>query len=678
MTRDLGPLLAPRSVAVVGASDDATKWGFGIARGVLRNADRRRVEFVNARSPTVLGRATVPSLRDLDEPVDCAVLVVPARAFEEVIEDGLARGVKAFVGITIGFAEAGEEGRALEERVTARVREHGAVLLGPNCMGVWAGYDAFDAAWLENGQQPGPLAIVSQSGGLGVDFVSYGIEMSLGLSHFVSVGNQADLAVGDVVDYLAEDPRVRAIGVYCEDFRDGRAFLHAVARARQQGKPVLVLSPTGDSAARAAQSHTGSLVSTRRVVEAALGDAGALLVSTPEELMEAAQGLLMTRRPRGRRVAILSDGGGIAVIAAGVLAAEGFEVPELSAATQEHVRALRPGAASTRNPVDLTAIMDDQLTYPRVLDALMTSGEVDAAIMIGSFGTLTHEEPGRDPEEARAADVLAASGHPLVVAMQWTGEPPWQALRDGGVPAFRRVGAACRALAAAYRFETAPVRATPPWPEAAPPVTDTGYTAARELLAAGGVPFAPAAEVTTSPAALAAAVKLGYPVVLKALGLEHKSDAGGVVLGIADAATLREVFDDLGGRLAPPAFSVERMVAAPVSAELVCGVIRDPRFGPVALVGGGGTAVELLDDVVLALAPLTAEEAEAALRRLRTFPLLDGFRGRPRLAIAAAAEAIAAFTRVAAAHPELAEVEINPLLVAPDFALALDARTIRA
>lgn len=677
MTRDLTPLLNPRSVAVVGASDDPAKWGFGIARGVLRGAGRRRVELVNARTPIVQGLPAVASLRDLDEPVDLAVLVVPAHAFEQVVEDGLARGVQAFIGITIGFAEAGAEGRAIEERVARRVRESGAVLLGPNCMGVWSGHEAFDAAWLDNGQVPGPLALVSQSGGLGVDFASYGIEMGLGMSHFVSVGNQADVTAADLISHLARDPLVGAIGVYCEDFRDGRAFLRAVAGAREAGKPVIVLSPMGDSAARAAQSHTGSLVSTRRVVAAALGDAGALLVATPEELMEAAQGLLMTTRPRGRRVGVLSDGGGIAVIATGVLAADGFVVPELSDALQARLRELRPGAASTRNPIDLTAVFGDLDEYPRVLDALMTSGEVDAAILVGSFGTMTHEEPGRLDETA-AAEKMVAAGHPLVAAVQWIDEPPWRALRDGGVPAFRRVGSACRALAAAHRFATADVRVTPAWPAPATPAPGTGYMAARELLRAGGVPFAEAEEVAGADEAVAAAGRIGYPVVLKALGAEHKSDGGGVVLGLETPEALATAVSDLAARLDPPSFSVERMVVAPVSAELVCGVIWDRRFGPVALVGGGGTAVELLDDVVLALAPLTPAEAEAALRRLRTFPLLDGHRGRPPLAVGAAAEAIAALTRVAAAHPELAEVEINPLLVTPDFALALDARTIRA
>ena len=224
------------------------------------------------------------------------------------------------------------------------------MLLGPNCMGVWSGHEAFDAAWLDNGQVPGPLALVSQSGGLGrrlrvVRHRDGARDVAL------RVGRQPGRRhAGDVISHLAGDPLVRAIGVYCEDFRDGRGFLRAVTQAREAGKPVIVLSPTGEPAARAAQSHTGSLVSTRRVVSAALGDAGALLVATPEELMEAAQGLLMRTRPAGPRVAVVSDGGGIAVIATGVLAADGFVVPELSAGLQARLRELRPSAASTRQP----------------------------------------------------------------------------------------------------------------------------------------------------------------------------------------------------------------------------------------------------------------------------------------------------------------------------------------
>ena len=452
---DLTPLLNPRSVAVVGASDDPAKWGFGIARGVLRGADRRRVELVNARSPSVQGLPTVASLRDLAEPVDLAVLVVPARRLRG---GGRGRPCAGRAGVHRDHDRVrggGAEGRAVEERVAARVREAGAVLLGPNCMGVWSGHEAFDAAWLDQGQVPGPLAIVSQSGGLGVEFVSYGIEMALGLSHFVSIGNQADLAAGDLVAHLAGRARVRAIGVYCEDFRDGRGFLRAVAEARGRASRC-VLSPTGSRPARAAQSHTGSLVSSRRVVEAALRDAGALLVATPEELMETTQGLLMPtpaarpagrdpvrrrrhrgdrgRRPGGRRVRASRS---------------------CPTGLQAQIRDLRPGAASTRNPVDLTAVMGrPPHTYPRILDAVIDQRRGGRG---GADRELRHDDArgagpagrdggrGDDRRRRRIRWWPPCSGRASRRVAQ---------LRAGGVPAFRRVGSACRALAAAAAFET--------------------------------------------------------------------------------------------------------------------------------------------------------------------------------------------------------------------------------
>jgi acyl-CoA synthetase (NDP forming) len=675
--RDLTPLLAPRSVAVVGASDDVAKWGYGVARAVLRGGARRRVHLVNARATTVAGLAAVASLRDIGEPVDCAVLVVPAPLLEAVVEDGLAAGVRAFIGFATGFAEAGAAGREVEERLARRVREAGAVLLGPNCMGAWAGHVEFDAAWLD--APVGPFAFVSQSGGLGVEVGAYARELRLGLSHFVSVGNQADLTIADVIDHLVSVPEARVIGVYCEDFRDGRAFLASVDRAAAAGKPVLVISPSGPSAARAAGSHTGSLVSDGRVVEAALRDAGALLVATPEEMMEAAAALLGPSLPVGARVAVLADGGGVSVIAASLLAAEGFVMPELSTPLQEAIRRERPGAASTANPIDLTAVLADLDLYARLATHLLTSGEVDAVLLAGSLGTIEHESPERTIERdacATIAAAVAAAGRPLVAALQWTGEPAWQTLRDGGVPAYRRLSAAVRSLALAHRFATATRRVAPVVPVAGAKGGQTGYLAARALVAAAGVPLVAARAVDDAGAAAAAAAAIGYPVVVKAMHAEHKSDGGGVVLGVADDAALRGVVARLHEQLGPCTLTVERQADVSDGVEVVVGVRRDPRFGPVAMVGLGGVLVELLDDVALALAPLTDGEAATVLARLRGYPLLTGHRGRPAVDLSALCAAIAAVTRCAAANPWIAELECNPIVATPRGAVALDARVL--
>jgi acyl-CoA synthetase (NDP forming) len=676
---DLEALLAPAAVAVVGASDDPGKWGNGIARAVLEGADARRVHLVNHRQSEVLGRPAVPSLRDLPEPVDCAVVVVPAAAFAGVIEDGIAAGVRSFIGITTGLGERGADGLAAERAIVERVRAAGARLLGTNCMGVWVARSRFNAAWID--APAGRLAIVSQSGALGVDLARQAYQMRMGLSHFVSVGNQSDITIAEVVAACATDDSVGAIGVYCEDFVDGRAFLRSVALAAERGKPVVVLAPGGAFAARAAASHTGSMLSDAKVVRALLDDAGAALVSTPEDLMETAQLLLAPHRPRGGRVAVVSDGGGMSVIASGVLASEGLEVPELSAGLQAAVREQRPEAAGTANPVDLTGVLSDFEVLGRVSRTLLDSGEVDTTLMAVSLGFYTEPEPERTDEVeagrhlAREAD---AAGRPVVLVTPYTDGTPAAAVRDADVPVYAGIGAACRALGRAVRLAGGPRRAVPGLPAAAAHAPEASYFGARRLLAASGVAFPAAREAVTRDEVLAVGAELGFPVVLKALAASHKSEGGGVAVGLRDEWALAAAFDGMQERLAAPSYSVERFEPGAGGVELICGVRVDPRFGPVVLVGLGGLTVELLEDVVLAAAPVDADEAAAMLARLRAYPLLDGYRGRPRLDVRAAAEAIAAISACAAAQPHIAELEVNPLLVTAAGATALDARIVPA
>jgi acyl-CoA synthetase (NDP forming) len=675
--RDLSPLLAPESVAVVGASDDPGKWGNGIARAVLESADVRRVHLVNHRQGEVLGRPAHASLRDLPEPVDCAVVVVPAGAFEAVIEDGLAAGVRSFIGITTGLGERDGAGRAAERAIVERLRAAGSMLLGTNCMGVWVARSRLNAAWID--PPPGRLAIVSQSGALGVDLARQAHQMQLGLSHFVSVGNQSDITIAEVVRACAHDDSVGAIGVYCEDFVDGRAFLRSVEVAAGQAKPVVVLAPGGGPAARAAASHTGSMLSDARVVRSLLADAGAALVATPEELMETAQLLLAPHRPRGRRVAVVSDGGGMSVIASGVLATEELEVPELSAAARAAVLEQRPEAAGTANPVDLTGVLSEFEVLGRVTRTLLDSGEVDTTVLAASLGFYTDVDPERTDEVEAAhhlAAQAAAAGKPVVVVTPYPELAPAAALRGHDVPVFRGVGAACRALGTAVRLAGGPRRPVPalPVPDAQAP--DASYFGARGLLAAAGVPFPEAREARSRDEVLQAAAEIGYPVVLKALAASHKSEGGGVAVGLADAGALAAAADGMRARLDPPSYSVEACVDGSGAVELICGIQVEPRFGPVLLVGLGGMMVELLEDAVLGIAPVDPGEAADMLARLRGFPLLDGHRGRDRLDVAAAADAIAAISACAAGQPDVAELEVNPLLVLREGVMALDARIV--
>jgi acyl-CoA synthetase (NDP forming) len=682
VTRDLRPLFAPRSVAVVGASSDPSKWGNVLARGALRGAHRRTVYLVNRAGGEILGTRAVPSLANLPHPPELVVLSVPASGFEQAVHEALAAGAKAIVAISAGLGEHDEAGKGVEAAVTERVRAAGAVLLGPNCLGVFDADAELDLGW--SALPAGEVALVSQSGNLALELARLAIAAGLGFSRFVSLGNQADLVAADVLDELVAHERTRVIALYLEDFRDGRAFVAAAARARAAGTPVVLLpgGTSGSSARAAAQSHTGALVSDSRAIDAACAAGGILRVATPAQLIDAAQALRSGRLPRGRRVAVYADGGGHGVIAADVLAAAGLDVPALSPRTRATLGGLLPATASLANPVDFAGGGERGLTaYADVGRVLLRSGDVDAVLLTGYFGGYGADTPELGEEEIATARALAAAATEadgvLVVQTSYPESVAASELRQDGVAVYGDVASAAAALELLARLaESDPV---------APFETNLrdldapapGYAAARDFLAEAGVPMTAAQPASTADEALAAAAELGYPVALKAGQLVHKSNAGGVLLGLEDGDQLASAFADLAARLGPQSFSVERM--APVEGvELIVGAKRDPRFGAVVLVGLGGVYAEILDDVAVALAPIEEQAAERLIRSLRGAPLLDGARGRRALDIAAAAYAVAAVSRAAAACPEILEIDVNPLLVGEREVLGLDARIVLA
>jgi acyl-CoA synthetase (NDP forming) len=679
MTRDLTPLFEPETLAIVGVSSDPAKWGYWFARDAALGAHRRRVYLVGRNGGEVHGMQVHRSLAELPEAPELVVLSVPAAGLEEAVDDSLAAGARALVAIAAGFAELGEEGAARERALVERVRTAGAALVGPNCLGV---FDGAAELQLASAQLPaGPVGFVSQSGNVLLEAGILLEDVGLGFSRAVSIGNQADVGATELVAAFGEHEGTRVIGVYCEDFRDGRAFVEA---ARTAGKPVILLT-VGRSAAgtRAARSHTGALTSGREAVEAACRAGGIHLVDTPRELVDAAQALLAPYRPRGRRVAVIGDGGGYGAIASDLLEGREMELPLLSEPAQATLRGLLPPHAATANPVDLAGAGEqDVFSFARTTRALLEADDADTVLFTAYFGGYsTQSDEMRDREVAVAellAKAVAESGKPLVVHTMYASSPPAHALRAAGVPVYRVIESAVDALAALVA-DAAPVPpALPPLPAAAPPLTDTSYSASRSALAAAGIPFAAARAVTGREEALAAAAELGYPVVLKALGQLHKSDAGGVLVGLRDERELAAAFDDLAARLAPEAFSVETAEDVTAGFELLLGARRDPRFGPLVAVAAGGLHAETLRDVAAALAPVDETAAEQLIHSLASAPLLLGARGRPPLDVAAAVRAIAALSGFAAAHPEVVEVEVNPLLVLPEGVVGLDARIVLA
>ncbi|HEX2645841.1 MAG TPA: acetate--CoA ligase family protein, partial [Candidatus Dormibacteraeota bacterium] len=585
------------------------------------------------------------SVAEIPEPVELVVLAVTAAGFEDAVEDALRSGAKALVGITAGLGESGEAGLAVERRVADRVREAGAVLLGPNCIGVVDTSTNLNVAFSD--YDPGPVALVSQSGNLALELALIARGAGLGFSRFVSVGNQADINLTDVIACLAEHQPTRVIAVYAEDFGNGRAFARASFRAREAGKPVVLLAVGSSSAgARAAMSHTGALVSASTAIDAACAASGIIRAATPREVVELALGLLMPHPPRGRRVGLVGDGGGHVALAADLVTSYGL-------------------AATT--VVDLAGRGEqDFFNYERAVRALLSSREVDSVLLTGYFGGYSSDVESLARRETDVAAAMATIEGALVVHSMYPASPTLEPLRSAGVPIFGDIRAAAHVLSVLVASSERPPGEIPDRPPTTDPPRGDGYFDARRLVEQAGIELMPATRVENATEAVAAARSLGFPVVLKALVAPHKSVGGGVRLGVGDETSLATALDEMRHRLSATSWSVERMADTNGSVELIVGVRWDHSFGPVLMVGAGGVAVEETKDIAVALAPVSESAAEALLRSLKIAPRLENVNLR------AAAHAASLLSQIGA------EIEVNPLLVGPAGAVALDARVVLA
>ncbi|MET0765638.1 MAG: acetate--CoA ligase family protein, partial [Blastococcus sp.] len=602
VTDGLSVFSDPRSVAVVGASADPTKWGYWLARGALQGASRREVHLVNARGAVVQGTTSVPSLRDLPAAPELAVVCTPAASVPAVIEDALALGTRGFLVITAGIDLAhGNPG--LERRLAAEVRDAGARMIGPNCLGVYDAASELELAW--GTFTPGNLAIVSQSGQLGLELAGLAAHAGLGVSRFVSIGNQADVSAVDLLDDLVHHESTRAVVLYLESFDGGRGLLAAMARLRAAGKPVVVLTVGASDASRtAARSHTGALTAATEVVAAGCRAAGAVLVDTPAQAVELAHLLLGSPLPTGRKVAVVSDSGGQGALAADTLAREGLVVPRLSAATAEALARSLPATAAVGNPVDLAGAGEQDLdSYSHVVETLLDSGEVDAVVLTGYFGCYGDDTPElveRELEVVKTlADAVRVHGRPVVVHSMSHDSRAVQTLLANAVPTLHTIDAAARSLGLATDLSE---RGGDPLPDAAPApagtaVRATSYLEARARVAAYGIPYPPAEPVRTPADVRTAAARMTAPFVLKAGWLEHRSDVGGVVVGLRDGEAAAAALQEMSARLGEGEFVLEELDTRSSAVELIVGARRDPAFGPVVLVGIGGVRTEVYRDV---------------------------------------------------------------------------------
>ncbi len=698
-----------RAIAIVGASDDVHKIGGRPVQLLLRHGYAGPIYPVNPRGGEIQGLPAFANVRDTPTVPDMAVLAVPADATAAALRDCAVRGVRAVVVLSSGFAEAGEHGIGLQRELAAIARDAGIRLLGPNCLGTVSVANAtigsFSIVLEEHLPLAGQAGIVSQSGNVGSFVMQNVAQRGLGVSRFIATGNEADVDVADGIAALANDPDTRVILCCMETCRDAERLIDALAIARRARKPVIVLKiGSTEQGQAAAASHTGALAGSDAVIDAVFRRHGALRVQSVEALLDighAASALLPGRLPKGERVTLLAASGGFGLLMADAMIRAGMTLPALSEPTRARIHAALP-LASTGNPVDATAQMSSRPDILlELLSAVLDEPGSDAVVLFLSLSLYNTRLRGvyldaiarvresrpdrllfvvsRGPEDAvREIEALGIPVFPTIDAAAQgvaglarlgrrfgadAGSPPAGA--PAAMPASASAPASLPAAAAATRADTA-------MPALTPADLRNEYRAKRAL-AAAGIPVLPEAVAASADDAAAHARRLGYPVVLKILSADipHKTEVGGVALDLADDAAVRRAYArilaDAAGHA--PAARIDGVLVAPMArdgTELIVGVSRDPVFGPVVMVGLGGIFAEVLKDVAVQVAPVTASEADAMIRGLKLFALLDGARGRPRADVAAAARAVARLSEFAVAHRDLiAEIDLNPVLVRP-------------
>ncbi|WP_426954340.1 acetate--CoA ligase family protein [Muricoccus radiodurans] len=693
----LDAILTPRSIAIIGASQDETKVGGRPVELLRRHGFPGTIYPVNPRAAEVQGLRAYPSVAALPEAPDLAIIAVAAEATPDALDACAAKGVRGAVIFSSGFAELGEAGQALQARLRETARRSGMRVLGPNCLGAVSIAERSIATFsivLESSlPQAGPLGIASQSGNIGSYTALLARERGAGVSRFLTTGNECDVDIADAIAWLARDGATKVILCVLETCRHAPRLVAALEEARAAGKPVIALKIGASEAGQAAAaSHTGALAGSDAVFDAVLRRAGAVRVQGVEQLLDLghAAAVLGDRLPKSRRAMLLTASGGFGVLMADAASAAGLSLPMPSEATQARILAAVP-YASPRNPIDATAQMSSRPEIlETVLSAVLEDEDCDALLILLSASLYLPRLRGVYMPTLRRL----RERHPDKIVMLAVHGPQdaIAELNAMGYPVADGVGPSTLALAGLCNLAAA--RSLPPLPPAPPPAApldpDTIRTeaGAKAALAATGVPVLPERVVASAAEAAEAATGMGFPVVLKILSpdLPHKTEVGGVVLDLPDAAAVAEAHDAMLARVraAAPAARIEGVLVSPMvrgGTEMILGTKRDPVFGPVVLVGLGGIFAEVIGDVAVRPAPVDEAEAAAMLRSLKAFPVLDGARGRPKADLPAAAHAIAALSRFAAQHAAtVAEIDINPLLLRPEGqgAVALDALIVPA
>jgi acyl-CoA synthetase (NDP forming)/GNAT superfamily N-acetyltransferase len=685
----LRPLFAPRTVAVVGAGRKPGGIGHETLRAVVEGGFTGTVYAVNPNAATVAGVPAYAALADVPAPVDLVVVAVPGSAVRTVIEQAAAVGVRAAVILTAGFGECGTAGQETQADLVRFSRAHGIRLVGPNCLGIvnTAPDVRLNASFAPHAVPPGGLAIASQSGAVGIALLEQAARTGCGVSTFVSLGNKSDISGNDLLSYWHDDPATRAVALYLESFGNPRKFARLV-RTLGRRKPVLAVK-SGRSAAgrRAGLSHTAAAAAPDATVDALFAQAGVVRVDGLGELLDAARTLTDQPLPGGDRLAVIGNGGGVNILAVDAAEGAGLSVPAPTGALRDLLAAALPGAGTVDNPLDLGAGADPA-AFAAAVDTVATGGEVDAVVVIVA-ATRSND----------VAAVLAAitpvldrhEGFPAAVVVIGVPEAP-MALGLRRTPVYDLPERAVTAIAHAARYaawrrnpagrvpELSGVDAAGGRRLADLAVARGGgwqpYPAIADLLGRYGIAVLRSMEAGGSRAAVAAATRLGFPVVLKAANpdIVHKSDVGAVRVNLRGPDEVRAAYQKIAAAVAEPtpAVLVQPMVTGKV--ELVAGVVHDALFGSLVMLGLGGVYTDLLGDRALRLVPVTDRDAATMWRSLRSAPLLTGYRGADPVDTDAGEDLLLRLGRLAVDVPEVAELDLNPVMVGRDGAVAVDAR----
>jgi acetyltransferase len=690
----------PRSIALVGA----TERDGSVGRAIWDNLRgfSGPVFPVNARRAEVCGAKAYPNIAALPEVPEMVIIVTPASTVPQLVEEAGMAGVKAVIVISAGFKETGPEGAALEAEVLAAANRHGVRLIGPNCLGLMNPHAGLNATFASSVAQPGRVAFLSQSGALCTAILDWSHDQHVGFSAFVSTGAMTDVGWGDLIRHFGEDPNTSSIVIYMESVGDDAAAFLAAARAVAAQKPIVVIKVGRTAeASRVAASHTGAMTGSDAVLDAALRQSGVLRVDTIEELFDMAEVLAKQPLPTGRRLAIVTNAGGPGALATDALVLGHGELAELSAKTMEDLNALLPAHWSHHNPVDVLGDAD-AARFAQALGIVAGDPAVDGVLAILTPQAMTH--PTNIAQEV--AGIAGQINKPLLAS--WMGAQSVQEgrgiLNAAGVPTYDYPDEAALAfvrmrehrLRLIWLSETQSAHADDDDSEALPLVGEmidavlkSGRTLmteqeAKQLLQVAGIPIVETRAAYDEEAAVAAAEALGFPVVVKLLSssITHKSDCGGVQLNLLNVAAVQQAWrlirdnvTHLHGLAAFEGVTVQRMVTQK-GIELILGVSTDAQFGPVLLIGAGGTLVEVLQDHALALPPLNHALARRWVEQTRIAKVLHGVRGQPAVDLAALDDTLVKFARLVQHERRIVELDINPLLATPDGIIALDARVV--